>query len=284
MRLHQWLKNILLFVPLLTSHRYGNLATDANALGAFFAFGLCASGNYFINDLSDLDSDRAHKTKCRRPLASGDLPLAWGIFGAVALPLLAFAFSLIWLNWRFTAVLGCYFALSNVYSFFVKRISTADVFVLAILYTVRVVAGAVAVSVVLSSWLLAFSIFIFVSLAYLKRYVEVTHLVGENAKVKGRGYSAADTDTMFSLGIANATAATVVLALYVSSEEVKSLYHNPSFLWILCLLLLYWSNRVWVGARRGKIHEDPVLFAVKDRVSRAVGLAALLSVFAARFL
>jgi 4-hydroxybenzoate polyprenyltransferase len=283
MRLHQWAKNLLLFVPLLTSHRYGAVATDASTVAAFLAFGLCASGNYFINDLSDLDADRAHASKRRRPLASGDLPLAWGVFGAVALPALAFALSAVCLSWKFTAVLGCYFALSNVYSFFIKRISTADVFALALLYTVRVVAGAVAVAVVISSWLLAFSMFMFISLAYLKRYIEVHQLVQDNAKAKGRGYSGADADTMFSLGIANATAATVVLALYVSSEEVRALYRSPSILWSLCLLLLYWSNRIWVGARRGKINEDPVIFAVRDRVSRAVGVLALLCVLAARF-
>jgi 4-hydroxybenzoate polyprenyltransferase len=282
MRLHQWAKNALIFVPLLTSHNYGDLRRVSLTFLAFLAFGLCASGHYFFNDLLDLDSDRAHATKCNRPLASGDLPLIYGMVGAIVLPLAAFALSFACLPWRFTLALAAYFALTNLYSFYLKRISTADVVALALLYTVRVVAGAAAISVVLSSWLLAFSMFIFVSLAYLKRYIEVCSL-GEGA-AKGRGYSGADAESMFSLGIANSTAATVVLAFYISSAEVKVLYREPEILWGLCLLMLYWSNRIWVGARRGKIHDDPVVFAIKDKVSRYICLLTLVVVLAARIL
>jgi 4-hydroxybenzoate polyprenyltransferase len=249
---------------------------------AFLAFGLCASGHYFFNDLLDLDSDRAHATKRNRPLASGDLPLPHGIAGAIVLPLAAFALSFACLPWRFTLTLAAYFALTNLYSFYLKRVSTADVVALALLYTVRVVAGAAAIGVALSSWLLAFSMFTFVSLAYLKRYIELFSL-GESA-AKGRGYSGADSESMFSLGIANATAATVVLAFYISSAEVKVLYREPELLWGLCLLMLYWSNRIWVGARRGKIHDDPVVFAIKDKVSRYICLLMLVVVLAARIL
>ena len=177
-----------------------------------------------------------------------------------------------------------YFLLTNLYSFYLKRVSTVDVVTLALLYTVRVVAGAVAISVAISSWLLAFSMFIFISLAYLKRYIEVTTLDAGTAKAGRRGYSDTDAETMFSLGIANATAGIVVLALYISSAEVKMLYREPDILWLLCVLLLYWSNRIWVGARRGKIHDDPVVFAIRDRVSQAVGLVALLIVLAAQIL
>ena len=282
MRLHQWAKNALLFVPLLTSHTYSQGPRDLLALVAFFAFGLAASGHYFLNDLLDLDADRAHARKRDRPLASGNLPLGMGVVGATVLPLLAFTLSGTILAWRFTATLAAYFVLTNIYSLYLKRVSTADIVALAMLYTVRVVAGAMAISVVISSWLLAFSMFVFISLAYLKRYIELA--AKTEAKISGRGYSGADAETMFSLGIANSTAAVVVLAFYISSAEVKMLYREPDILWLLCLLMLYWSNRVWIGARRGKIHDDPIVFAIKDRVSLAVGLLSLAVVLAARIL
>ncbi|HYS45067.1 MAG TPA: UbiA family prenyltransferase [Rhizomicrobium sp.] len=283
MRVHQWAKNALLLVPLLTSHSYTDVHRTALALLAFLVFGLCASGHYFLNDLLDLASDRGHTTKRRRPLASGDLALPYGIAGAAILPALAFAISLAALPWLFTLALAGYFALTNLYSFYLKRVSTADVVTLALLYTIRVVAGAAAITVVLSSWLLAFSVFMFVSLAYLKRYIEVSALM-KGSKAAGRGYSEDDAETMFVLGIANSTAATVVLAFYISSSEVKALYHRPDVLWLLCLLMLYWSNRIWIGTRRGKINEDPVVFAMKDKVSRLVGLVAVAVVIAARLL
>ena len=251
-------------------------------MASFLVWGLCASGHYFLNDLLDIDSDRIHRTKFRRPLASGDLSIIAGIFGATALPVLAFCLSLLWLPRPFNLAMLAYFALTNVYSFYLKRISTADVVALALLYTVRIVAGAAAISVVLSSWLLAFSMFIFVSLAYLKRYVEVSALEAKQ-HASGRGYFQDDAETMFVLGIANATAATVVLAFYVSSLEVQALYRHPDMLWVLCLMMLYWSNRIWVGARRGKIHGDPIIFAIKDKVSRGLGLAAIAAVVAARY-
>lgn len=284
MRLHQWAKNALVFLPLLTSHNYGDPQKVWLTLVAFLAFGLCASGHYFLNDLLDLDADRVHVRKRLRPLASGDLPILHGVAGAILLPLVSFALSLALLPWLFTLSLAAYFVLTNLYSFYFKRISTADVFVLASLYTTRVVAGAAAISVVVSSWLLAFSMFLFLSLAYLKRYIEMQALAGSPAKASGRGYSGADVDTMFMLGIGNSTAAVLVLALYISSPEVTGFYHRPGFLWGLCLLILYWSNRVWVGARRGKIHDDPVVFALKDRVSLLVGGACVLVVLAARLI
>jgi 4-hydroxybenzoate polyprenyltransferase/phosphoserine phosphatase len=281
MRLHQWAKNALLFVPLLTSHSYGDVHRATLALAAFLIWGLCASGHYFLNDLLDLDADRIHATKNRRPLASGDLSILAGVAGAIALPALAFALSALFLPRTFTFWLLTYFALTNAYSFYLKRISTADVVALALLYTVRVVAGAAAISVVLSSWLLAFSVFVFVSLAYLKRYIEVSALAAKST-ASGRGYSGDDAETMFTLGIANSTAATVVLAFFISSIEVRSLYRHPDLLWILCLIMLYWTNRIWIGARRGKIHGDPIVFAIKDKVSRMAGLVAIAAVIAAK--
>lgn len=282
MRLHQWAKNILIFVPLITSHEYGKSGPVLAALAAFVAFSLCASGVYFLNDLLDLGADRAHPTKRNRPLAAGSLPISLGVAGAVGFPLVAFAFGALTLPLPFLLVLAAYFAITNFYSFFLKKISTADVMTLAILYTIRVIAGAVACSIVLSSWLLAFSVFIFVSLAYLKRYVEVSAL--ESKPANGRGYASSDSETMFSLGTANAIASVVVLALYINSDDVRGLYSSPQLLWLLCLLHLYWTNRLWVGARRGKINEDPIIFALRDGVSRMVWLSFAGVILAAQYL
>ena len=282
MRLHQWAKNALVFVPLFTSHSYRDPHLLGLAFLAFLAFGLCASGHYFLNDLLDLDADRAHRTKRNRPLASGDLPILYGPAGAVLLPLAGLTLSALLLPLKFTLMLLAYLVLTNLYSFYLKSRSTADVFALALLYTVRVIAGGAAIAIGLSSWLLAFSMFVFISLAYLKRYIEIVALA--EGQAKGRGYVKEDAETIFSLGIANATAATVVLAFYVNSTEVKTLYREPELLWLLCLLMLYWSNRIWIGAKRGKINDDPVIFAIKDRISRYIFMAMIAVMLAARIL
>jgi 4-hydroxybenzoate polyprenyltransferase len=282
MRPHQWAKNLLIFVPILTSHSYMNETTLLSAILAFVAFSLCASGVYFLNDILDMDADRRHETKRNRPLASGNLPIPYGVIGTIILPLAAFAIAGYFLSFFFIVVLAAYLVLTILYSFVLKSISTADVMTLGILYTLRVIAGAAATGIVLSSWLAAFSIFLFVSLAYLKRYIEVADIEPEQGKIRGRGYTAFDTETMFSLGIENASVSVLVFALYLNSSEVTETYSQPQLLWLLCILLLYWTNRIWVGARRGKITEDPVVFAVKDRVSRMIGIAFICIVFGAK--
>jgi 4-hydroxybenzoate polyprenyltransferase/phosphoserine phosphatase len=283
MRPHQYAKNILIFVPLLTSHELVPVASILEALAAFLCFCLCASGVYFLNDLLDLPSDRRHASKRQRPLASGNLTPHTGVLGAALLPGMAFAVALAFLPGIFILVLALYFLISNAYSFALKRISTADVITLAILYTLRVVAGGAATGIALSSWLLAFSVFVFVSLGYLKRYIEVASISSDRGKAPGRGYSGADSETMFSLGVANITASVLILALYINSDEVIQYYRTPEILWILCFLMLYWGNRIWVGARRGKIADDPIVFAINDRVSRLVGVAFVLVTLAAKY-
>ena len=196
----------------------------------------------------------------------------------------AFVIAGLTLPLAFFGVLGIYYLITNLYSFFLKRVSTADVMTLAVLYTMRVVAGGAATGIVLSSWLMAFSVFIFVSLAYLKRYIEVSALSQDKTTAAGRGYAVSDSETMFGLGIANTTAAVLVLALYINSDDVAGLYASPQILWLLCFLLLYWTNRIWIGARRGKIADDPVVFAIKDNVSRLVGVCFLMVVLAAKFI
>lgn len=283
MRPAQWAKNTLIFVSLITAHQY----TDTNAvttfLLAFICFSLCASGVYFMNDLFDIEADRHHSTKYNRPIASGDLPIPYGIMGAIILPFIAFSIATMFMRIEFVLVLAFYFLVTNLYSFSLKRISTADVMTLAALYTLRVVAGAAAADITLSSWLLTFSIFLFVSLAYLKRYIEISNLMNNGENAKGRGYSSGDAESMYSLGTANITASIIVLALYLNSEDVMVQYHHPQILLVLCFLMLYWSNRIWVGARRGKITDDPVLFAIKDKVSRYIGISFILTVLVAKF-
>lgn len=271
MRLHQWAKNALIFVPLLTSHQYFDTVKVVQILWAFLAFSLCSSGVYFLNDLLDLHADRRHKTKCNRPLASGELDLTYGVLGAVLLPLSAFIISFLLLPPMFALVLLGYYLLTNSYSFSLKRRSTVDVMALGALYTVRIIAGGAAIGVAVSSWLMAFSVFLFVSLAYLKRYVEIADLKESDA-APGRGYSYIDKEAVFGLGIANMMAAMVIFALFIDSAAAQEHYRSPHFLWLLCFVLLSWGNRIWLGARRGKINEDPVVFAIRDRTSQYTGL------------
>ncbi len=283
MRVRQWAKNLLVFVALAASHTYGDPTAVTNSLLAFFAFSLCASGVYFLNDLLDLEADRAHVTKRARPLAAGELPMGLAIAAVVLFPIAALALALALLPPLFALFLALYFLLTNAYSLVLKKSSAVDVMTLAVLYTLRVIAGAAAISVVVSTWLLAFSVFIFVSLAYLKRYVETAGLQGADEKARGRGYYRGDQETMFTLGVANATASVVVLALYLNSAEVTKLYPNSQVLWLLCLLLLFWTNRIWIRARRGQIHDDPLVFAISDRVSQLTGLLFIIVVLAGRF-
>lgn len=283
MRPHQYAKNVLVFVPLITAHEYQDMEHFIATLFAFICFSFCASGVYFLNDLLDLQEDRRHRSKRYRPIASGALPLSLGIAGAVGFPLFAFGMALVLLPPSFFAVLLFYFILTNAYSFYLKRLTTVDVVTLAILYTLRVVAGGAASGLELSSWLLAFSVFIFVSLAFMKRYIEVAALP-ETGQVRGRGYTAGDKETMFILGVSNFTAAVVILSLYINSPFVLISYERPEILWLLCLIVLFWGNHIWTCARRGEIPDDPVVFAIKDRASQLVGVTFVIVLFVAKYL
>ncbi|MBL8299237.1 MAG: UbiA family prenyltransferase [Rhodanobacteraceae bacterium] len=270
LRLHQWLKNLLVFLPLFTSHRVLETATTLNCVLAFLAFGLCASGVYLLNDLFDLDADRRHPRKRLRPFAAGTLPLSAGI---VAAPLLALAGLAVaaWLSLPFAGVLACYYALTLAYSLRLKRIVMLDVVVLAALYTVRIIGGAVIIGGGLSFWLLAFSMFLFLSLAMLKRYTELRALLGsDKSEASGRGYAVDDIALIQSLGGASGYMSVLVLALYINSTASEALYRHQQVLWLLCPLLLYWISRIWLIAHRGHMHDDPVVFALVDRVSRVV--------------
>ncbi len=274
MRLHQWAKNTLVFVPLLLAHETTNLPLAGASLLAFLAFGLCASSVYVQNDLLDLEADRHHARKRFRAFASGALPIKFGLVLAPALILLAVVTALP-LSPAFLGVLGLYFALTLSYSFYFKRKAILDVLLLALLYTVRIVAGGVAVGVVVSPWLLAFSMFFFLNLAYVKRFAELSALPKESS-LRARGYTSADLEGLADLGVASGYVSILVVALYINSPEVRTLYRVPEFLWLLCPLLVYWISRVWLLARRGEMHDDPVVFALRDRVSYLIGALAVL--------
>lgn len=277
LRLHQWLKNFLIFVPLLMAHKFGDISLLKQAVLGFFAFGFCASSVYLLNDLLDLADDRKHPTKRNRPFAAGTVSLIHGILLIPVLLITAFSIAL-FLPLEFLIVLGLYYLITVAYSFYLKRFAPIDVLTLASLYTTRIIAGAAAVSVMPSFWLLAFSMFLFLSLALVKRFTELLTMQHQaETKTLGRGYMTTDLETLSHFGSASAYLAVLVLALYINSEHVTGLYTHPEVIWLLCPLLLYLVTRIWLLARRGKVDEDPVVFVIRDRHSQwVVGIGAIL--------
>jgi 4-hydroxybenzoate polyprenyltransferase len=273
LRLHQWAKNLLIFVPLLASHHVGQPAQLWHGLIAFFLFGLCASSVYLLNDLLDLSDDRHHSSKRMRPFASGQLSLLSGILAFPVLLALAFIGSRLLLPPMFTLALLVYYGLTLAYSLGLKRIMALDVIVLALLYTLRLIAGTFAFDVNLTFWMLAFSMFIFLSLALVKRFSELreARVGGVQKKARGRGYYPGDLEMVASLGASSGYLAVMVLALYIQDPATVVLYHHPRVIWMACPILLFWISRIWMLAHRGEMHEDPVVFAMEDRVSLLVG-------------
>ncbi|OMO40773.1 hypothetical protein BU225_11655 [Stenotrophomonas sp. MB339] len=270
LRVYQWLKNLLVLVPLLTAHRFLDPAAIADAGVAFLAFGLCASGVYLLNDLLDLTPDRMHPRKRRRPFAAGTLPLLHGLLVAPLITLAGFALAFV-CSAEFALVLLCYYVMTLSYSLKLKRIVMIDVVMLAALYTVRIIGGAVAIGSELSFWLLAFSMFVFLSLAMLNRYTELASALANGKEMAiGRGYSVADLPLVQSLGAAAGYIGVLVFALYINSPESLELYSNPKLLWLLCPILLYWISRMWIVSHRGDMHDDPIVFAALDRGSQIV--------------
>ncbi len=281
LRPQQWVKNILLLVPVFAAHKFGDAALVLQALLAIACFSACASSVYIVNDLLDLEADRQHPRKRHRPFAAGHVSIPVGIVLAIALLGGAFAASALLLPVRFTLLLGLYFLLSSAYSFFVKRRLLQDVFVLAGLYTLRIIAGGAATNVEISPWLLAFALFFFLSLAYLKRYAELLMVSDRNHRqATGRGYLTEDIGLIETVGPTSGYLAVMVLCLYLNSTAVVGIYRHPMFLWTLCPLFLYWITRMWFLARRRTLLDDPVIFATSDRVSLIVGVATLIVVAA----
>lgn len=281
MRVHQWLKNLLLFVPLLTAHEWHNILLIFNALIGFLAFSLCASSVYLLNDLLDLPSDRGHPRKRKRPFAAGDVPFSRG--GVLMLLLLFMGLSVAAaLSWAFLGVLLVYLAFTLAYSLRLKAVALIDVLILAGLYTLRVIAGAAAIDVVPSFWLLAFSMFVFLSLALVKRCSELDALIEMNGEATmGRDYRVSDLGYLHSMGTASGYLSVLVLALFINSPDVTERYTHPELLWLLCPTILYWISRIWLKTRRGEMHDDPLIFAIRDRGSRFVLLASVLVIILA---
>ncbi|WP_437821449.1 UbiA family prenyltransferase [Sorangium sp. So ce1078] len=274
LRSHQWAKNALLFVPLLTSHRLLDLVLLAQVVCAFASFSLCASSTYLLNDMFDLEADRRHPSKRHRPLASGALPLGIAVWTCTGCLAAGLGLSLL-LPGSFQAILVLYYALTVAYSMYLKRKLLIDVHLLAGLYTIRVLAGSAATGLPASSWLLAFCMFLFLSLAMLKRFIEVRDLAAKDIQVvAGRGYLSCDADAIRSLGTSSGLLSVAILSLYINSPQVVSLYETPMLLWLLCPLLVYCVSRLWILAHRREIHADPVVFALKDRACYLVGLSA----------
>jgi 4-hydroxybenzoate polyprenyltransferase len=265
LRVHQWVKNLLVFVPVLLDHRL-QLPVLARAGLAF--------------DLLDLEADRKHSVKRHRPFAANLLSRS---FGVVLVPLL-FAAALLcslWLSPRFLALLGLYLVLTTAYSVYLKRVAVLDVILLAGLYTLRVLAGVAASHVRFSTWLLAFSMFLFLSLAFLKRYAELRELPAAAEGLARRGYIRGDREWLGSMGGSSGYLSVLVLALYISSEQVVALYGTPLLLWLICPLLLFWVSRMWMLGHRGRMNQDPIVAAVRDPASYVIGAIVALILYVA---
>jgi 4-hydroxybenzoate polyprenyltransferase len=280
MRLHQWLKNALVFVPLIMSHQLLSAEHLINTLLAFFCFGLVASSVYLMNDLMDLRQDRRHPTKRSRPFASGALPVRQGL---LAIPVLLGAAAALaaQLPPMFWLVMACYFALNLAYTFYLKRKLLVDVIALSGAYTLRILAGNAAGPIELSNWLLAFSMFLFLSLALVKRYIELDTVgldPSDEKRVMGRGYRLSDLDMLSQLGVASGFAAVIVLALFVEGAGKSGLYSHREMIWLVCPIILYVIARIWVLAKRRELPDDPIMFILTDWRSHLMG-AIIVAIF-----
>lgn len=282
LRLHQWAKNLLIFLPVAAAHKLLLPIVAFRSLVAFGVFGICASATYLLNDLTDLDSDRVHPTKRQRPFAAGTLSLTAGLMVASGLIASGLVLAATLLGWRYLVTLVGYIVATLWYSRSLKRIPMVDVLALAALYALRVIAGAVATEIVPSFWLLAFTMFLFLSLAVAKRFSELKLMLKSGRTgTAGRGYTTDDISLLQSSGLSSGYIAVLVMALYVNSDVAQSAYARPKFLWLLCPLLLYWITRVWIKTSRGQMDDDPVVFALRDRPSLSVAAVALLLIVAA---
>jgi 4-hydroxybenzoate polyprenyltransferase len=273
-RVHQWAKNVLLVAPVMLSHKL-SMAGIGAVVAAFFCFSFMASANYLVNDMLDIDSDRRHPAKRLRPFAAGDLPVTSG--AVLAFVLMAASLAIVpWLPHQFALWLGIYIVSTMAYSLYLKRIALVDVLMLSGLYTLRLLAGGAATGTEISHWLAGFSIFLFLSLAMVKRFSELENMRERGVTAThGRGYIADDIEQIRAFGTSSATAAVVVFSLYISRPDVTGLYAHAGRLWLIVPLMLFWLYRVWLLGSRGEMDEDPVIFALRDRVSLAVGVGVL---------
>ncbi len=269
-------------MPLFAAHQIGNVQSLSTLILAFVSFSLCASAVYMANDLLDLESDRKHPRKRHRPFASAAVPIKTGVTLAPLFAVVSLVLGLV-VGTAFTACLVVYFSLTCAYSLWLKRLALIDCLTLAALYTLRIIAGAAAASMGPSFWLLAFAVFIFLSLAFVKRYTELQVQAGAgNSHAHGRGYVVTDAPLLQTLGITAGYAAVLISALYIHSDKVLQLYSQPELIWFAVPIILYWISWVWLKAHRAEMHDDPVIFAIKDRTSQiSAGVFLLILYFAA---
>lgn len=284
LRPYQWSKNVLIFLPLILAHQMGDFSKLGALLLAFVCFSLAASAVYVLNDFVDVEADRRHPRKRMRPLASGAVPRGHAIPYAVLLATLAMVCAWWTLPHPFPLVLAGYLAANLAYSFWCKRYPILDVVVLTQMYMVRVVAGGVAADVMVTDWLLGFSLFQFLSIAFAKRYIELLEAreTGGGASDQIRGYRLGDAEVVRILGVTAGMLAALVMALYIRSPDVLRLYATPKLLWLVCSALIFWTGRIWLLAERLEMSDDPVAFTLRDRVSYWVGLFLVLVVVAAK--
>jgi 4-hydroxybenzoate polyprenyltransferase len=268
MRPHQWLKNFLIFLPLILSHRLGETDLLTLTVLAFISFSLCASSVYFVNDLLDIECDRQHNSKSKRPFAAGTLPLQYGVLGAPLLFLLSLVFASL-VGTQFFAVLIGYWLITCLYSLYLKRLYLLDVLTLSLLYTLRIIAGSAAIAITTTTWLIAFSGFLFLGLALLKRTTELRNLlIDGQVSTRGRDYSTDRLRVVTVLGVMSSTASILVFMVYINAANITDLYDQPVLLWAICPLFIIMLARVWYKAHAGTLDEDPVLFASHDRLSQ----------------
>jgi 4-hydroxybenzoate polyprenyltransferase/phosphoserine phosphatase len=280
MRVHQWLKNLLLFAPFIAAHQINNFESWVSVTIGFVSFSLCASAIYLLNDLTDLSNDRSHPRKKERPFASGKLPFYYGVLLIPLLLVSSFAIAIIFSNSEFTIWLFLYLLLTTLYTFIIKPIVFLDVIVLAMLFTIRIIAGSATLLLPLSPWILAFSIFLFVSLAIIKRYAELEIQIIKNiSQIKGRGYYTSDASLIQSIGLASGFCSILVFVLYLNSPEVMALYNSPEIIWLCIPILIYWQSWMWLSAHRGEMHDDPIIFAIKDKHSLMSGFLFVFVLF-----
>ncbi len=275
LRPHQWVKNVLIFVPLLAAHQMTDPDALVASLLAFVSFSLAASSVYLLNDLADVEHDRDHPTKRLRPFSAGtaNLAVGWLVWPALALVSLCLGF---YVAPALAVVLLVYLLTTTAYSFALKREPVIDVLTLAVLYTIRIAAGAAAIDVTLSKWMLSFSCFFFLSLALVKRVSELYRLRLTGAESTGRGYVSQDLELLSSYGVTTSVASALVFTLFINDPATATLYESPNLLWFSVPVILVWLMRVWLLAHRGEMSEDPILFAIKDRPSLVCGVAVVL--------
>lgn len=285
LRVHQWIKNLLLFVPLLTTFSFSNIEKIAEMVLAFLAFSFAASSTYILNDLWDIENDRVHPRKRYRPFSSASLSVFSGVAVSAFLMVVAVLISALLLPAGFLAILLLYVVLTTLYSFLLKERVLMDVLMLSLLYTLRILAGSVAIGVMTSFWLLSFSVFVFFSLALVKRCAELMALSKKGGQAThGRDYHVDDLVVLWPLGIGSTLSAVVMFGLFISAAETQYRYATPELLWIVAVALIYWLSRIWIKTSRGDMHDDPVVYAIKDRTSRIVVFFMLVATLMSHFI